>query len=173
MVTGVYAAKNIMGESNHDVWAVNTEKEYHEEDRTASVNAGDRMVPKRVQVNVDELPKENEDELIEIVFAKLDPVALGAAVGTVSGLLILIGTTILILKGGSVVGPNLSLLGNFLFGFQVTWGGSLVGFLEGGIGGFAIGYSGASLRNWSMKAYAKFMQWREETARRRNLLDKV
>jgi protoporphyrinogen oxidase len=30
MVTGVYAARNIMG-GDHDVWAVNTEKEYHEE----------------------------------------------------------------------------------------------------------------------------------------------
>ncbi|GJL58212.1 MAG: hypothetical protein NPIRA03_10690 [Nitrospirales bacterium] len=171
MVTGVYAARNIMGESQHDVWAVNTEKAYHEENRTTSGNGGDRMVPVRVQVSGDELPKENEEELIEIVFAKLDPVAMGVAVGTISGLLILIGTVILVLKGGPVVGPNLSLLGNFLFGFQVTWGGSLIGFLEGGVGGFAIGYSGASLRNWSMKAYAKFIRWREEVNRRRNLLD--
>ncbi|WNM61122.1 NAD(P)/FAD-dependent oxidoreductase [Candidatus Nitrospira neomarina] len=171
MVTGVYAARNIMGESHHDVWAVNTEKAYHEEDRTTSGNGGDRMVPVRVQVSGDELPIANEEELIEIVFAKLDPVAMGVAVGTISGLLILIGTVILVLKGGPVVGPNLSLLGNFLFGFQVTWGGSLIGFLEGGVGGFAIGYSGASLRNWSMKAYAKIIRWREEVNRRRNLLD--
>jgi protoporphyrinogen oxidase len=171
MVTGLYAARNIMGESHHDVWAVNTEKAYHEEDRTISGNGGDRMVPMRVQVSKDALPIDNEEELIEIVFAKLDPVAMGVAVGTISGLLILIGTVILVLKGGPVVGPNLSLLGNFLFGFQVTWGGSLIGFLEGGVGGFAIGYSGASLRNWSMKAYAKFIRWREEANRRRNLLD--
>ena len=171
MVTGVYAARNIMGESRHDVWAVNTEKAYHEEDRTTSGNGGDRMVPVRVQVSGDELPIENEEELIEIVFAKLDPVAMGVAVGSISGLLILIGTVILVLKGGPVVGPNLSLLGNFLFGFQVTWGGSLIGFLEGGVGGFALGYSGASLRNWSMQAYAKFIRWREEVNRRRNLLD--
>ncbi|MCB9774910.1 MAG: NAD(P)/FAD-dependent oxidoreductase [Nitrospiraceae bacterium] len=171
MVTGVYAARNIMGESHHDVWAVNTEKAYHEEDRKTSGNGGDRMVPVRVQVSGDELPIENEEELIEIVFAKLDPVAMGVAVGSISGLLILIGTVILVLKGGPVVGPNLSLLGNFLFGFQVTWGGSLIGFLEGGVGGFALGYSGASLRNWSMQAYAKFIRWREEVNRRRNLLD--
>lgn len=171
MVTGVYAARNIMGESHHDVWAVNTEKAYHEENRTTSGDGGDRMVPVRVQVSGDELPIANEEELIEIVFAKLDPVAMGVAVGTISGLLILIGTVILVLKGGPVVGPNLSLLGNFLFGFQVTWSGSLIGFLEGGVGGFALGYSGASLRNWSMKAYAKFIRWREEVNRRRNLLD--
>ena len=32
MLTGVYAARNIAGE-RHDVWAVNTEMEYHEESR--------------------------------------------------------------------------------------------------------------------------------------------
>ncbi|MCA9452819.1 MAG: NAD(P)/FAD-dependent oxidoreductase, partial [Nitrospira sp.] len=62
MVTGVYAARNIMGESHHDVWAVNTEKAYHEEDRKTSGNGGDRMVPVRVQVSGDELPIENEEE---------------------------------------------------------------------------------------------------------------
>jgi hypothetical protein len=172
MVTGVYAARNIMG-GHHDVWAVNTEKEYHEEGQSASINAGDRMVPARVQVNVEEPLMEAEKELIEFVFAKLDPVAMGVAVGAVSGLLIFIATTVLGIKGGPVVGPNLSLLGNFFYGFDVTWGGALVGLLEGGFGGFAIGYLGASFRNWGMKAYAQFMRWREEAARRRNLLDKV
>ena len=172
MVTGVYAARNIMGGS-HDVWAVNTEKEYHEEGKSPSVNTGDRMVPARVQVSVEEPLLEAEEELIEIVFARVDPLALGVAVGTVSGLLVFIATAILVIKGGPVVGPNLSLLGNFFLGFDVTWGGAFVGLLEGGVGGFAIGYLGASFRNWGMKAYAKFMRWREETARRRNLLDKV
>lgn len=172
MVTGVYAAQNIMG-GNQDVWAVNTEKEYHEEGRSAPVNAGDRMVPARVQVNVEEPLMEDEEELIEIVFARLDPVAMGVAIGTVSGLLIFIATVMLVIKGGPVVGPNLSLLGHFLYGFQVTWGGSLVGLLEGGIGGFGIGYLGASFRNWSMKAYAQFIRWRAEVACRRQILDKV
>ena len=172
MVTGVYAARNIMG-GDHDVWEVNTEKEYHEEGRSTPVNAGDRLVPARVQVTVEEPLIEDEEELIEIVFSRLDPVAMGVAVGTVSGLLIFIVTLIQIIKGGSAVGPNLSLLGHFLFGFDVTWDGALVGFLEGGLGGFAIGYLGASFRNWGMKAYAQFMRWRGEVARRRNLLDKV
>jgi len=171
MVTGVYAAQNIMG-GNQDVWAVNTEKEYHEEGQSTPGNAGDRMVPARVQVNVEESLTE-EEEIIEIVFARLDPVAMGVAFGTVSGLVIFIATAIQIIKGGTAVGPNLSLLGHYLFGFQVTWGGALVGFLEGGIGGFAIGYLGASFRNWSMEAYAQFMRWRGEADRRRHLLDKV
>jgi hypothetical protein len=116
---------------------------------------------------------EAEEELIEIVFARLDPVALGVAIGTVSGLVIFFATAILVIKGGPVVGPTLSLLGNFLYGFDVTWGGALVGLLEGGMVGFGIGYLGASFRNWGMKAYAQFMRWRAEAARRRNLLDKI
>jgi protoporphyrinogen oxidase len=172
MVTGVYAAGNIMGETN-DVWAVNTEKEYHEEGRGAQSKAGDRMVPTRVQVNVENALSGDEEEIIEFVFARLDPVALGVAVGTVMGLVIFMATLVLVLKGGSVVGPGLALLGNYLIGFEVTWSGSLVGLVEGGLGGFAIGYVSASLRNWGMTTYAHYMRWRGEVIRRRNLLDKV
>jgi protoporphyrinogen oxidase len=172
MVTGVYAARNIMG-GQHDVWAVNTEKEYHEEGGSAQGKAGDRMVPGRVQVRMEEPREEVDDTYIEFVFAKLDPVALGVAVGTVSGLAIFLATAILVIKGGSVVGPNLSLLEHYLLGFQVTWGGALVGFLEGSLVGFAIGYCSASLRNLGMTGYAKWLQWRDEAARRRHLLDKV
>lgn len=172
MMTGVYAARNIMGDSHHDVWAVNTEKEYHEEARNTLPYAGDRMIPTRVQGSVEE-PINGQDEIIQIVFARLDPFALGVAVGAVSGFAIFAATAILLIKGGTVIGPRLSLLGHFLFGFQMTWGGALIGCLEGGLIGFSIGYAGASLRNWSMGAYAKFRRWREETDRRRHLLDKV
>jgi len=43
MLTGVYAARNIVGETN-DVWAVNTEMEYHEDGKARTV-VGDRGVP--------------------------------------------------------------------------------------------------------------------------------
>jgi len=121
MVTGVYAAWNIMGE-HHDVWAVNTEKEYHEEGQRGGVEAGDRLVPTRVQVTVEEPISGTEEEFIEMVFAKLDPLALGVAMGVVSGVAIFIATAILVIQGGPVVGPTLSLLGHFLYGFEVTWG---------------------------------------------------
>lgn len=172
MMTGVYAARNIMGLSHHDVWAVNTEKEYHEEGRMALPSAGDRMVPTQVQGAVDE-SLSGQEAIIQIVFAKLDPVALGVAVGVVTGLAIFAATAILLLKGGPVIGPRLSLLGHFLFGFNMTWGGALIGCLEGSLMGFSIGYAGAFIRNGSLRTYAKFRRWREETDRRRHLLDKV
>lgn len=173
MVTGVYAAHNIMG-GHHDVWSVNTEKAYHEEGREGILsNAGYRMVPRRIQISTESPLNEAEEEFIEFVFAKLDPIALGVAVGTVSGFLIFFATAILVIKGGPVVGPTLSLLGNFLYGYEVTWGGALVGLAEGGLVGFGIGYVGATLRNLTYKAYARLIRAREEAARRRNLLDKV
>jgi hypothetical protein len=41
----------------------------------------------------------------------------------------------------------LSLLGNYLFGFEVSWPGLAVGFVEAGLLGFAIGWVSARLAN--------------------------
>ncbi|MDE3050276.1 MAG: FAD-dependent oxidoreductase, partial [Nitrospirota bacterium] len=172
MLTGVYAAGNILGE-RHDVWSVNTEKEYHEEERVAKSSAGDRLVPTRVSVSVGEAIEEPEDKVIEIAFAKIDPLALGVAVGVVSGLGIFMASAILLLRGGTVVGPTLSLLANYLFGFEVTWTGAVMGLFEGGMLGFAVGALAAGLRNWALKAYAKIVRWRGEREDRRHLLDKM
>jgi hypothetical protein len=172
MLTGVYAARNILGE-RHDVWSVNTEKEYHEEEAMARPKAGDRLVPARVSVSVPEAIEESEDNVIEAAFAKIDPLALGVAVGVVSGLGIFMASAILLLRGGPVVGPRLSLLGNYLFGFEVTWTGAVIGLFEGGMWGFAAGALAAGLRNRALKVYAKIVRWREERDDRRHLLDKM
>ena len=172
MLTGVYAAGNILGE-RHDVWAVNTEKEYHEEERVAQLNAGDRLVPTRISVSVGEAIEESGDEVIEAAFAKIDPLALGVAVGVVSGLGIFMASAILLLRSGPVVGPTLSLLGNYLIGFEVTWTGAVIGLFEGGMSGFAVGALAAGLRNSALKVYAKIVRSREERDDRRHLLDKM
>lgn len=172
MLTGVYAAGNILGEQ-HDVWSVNTEKEYHEEERVTQPNAGDRLVPIRVSVSVGEAIEESEDRVIEVAFAKIDPLALGVAVGVVSGLGVFMASAILLLRGGPVVGPMLSLLGNYLIGFEVTWVGAVISLLEGGMLGFVVGALAAGLRNWALKLYAKIVRSREERDDRRHLLDKM
>ena len=172
MLTGVYAAGNILGDKR-DVWSVNTEKEYHEEGTTTQPNAGDRLVPTRVTVPVDEAIVKAEDSVIEIAFAKIDPIALGIAVGVVTGLGIFMASAVLLVRGGAAPGPTLSLLGNYLFGFEVSWGGAIIGLLEGGLLGFAVGCVAAGLRNWILKLYAKIVRWREGRDDRRHLLDKM
>jgi protoporphyrinogen oxidase len=170
MLTGVYAARNVTGERN-DVWSVNTEKEYLEEG--GCLSQGDRLVPVPVMVGVGEKGRDIEDGLIEVVFARLDPLALGVALGWVKGFLLFLATTILLLKGGEHVGHTLSLLGNYVPGFQVTWTGMAIGCVQLGLMGFALGYFGACLRNGAIQAYASFVLWRGQSDARRDLLDRV
>ncbi|MEJ7712642.1 MAG: hypothetical protein WKF84_23045 [Pyrinomonadaceae bacterium] len=79
----------------------------------------------------------------------------------------------LVLKGGAVIGPTLSLLDNFFYGYDVTWTGALVGFAQACVAGFALGCGGASIRNWVMSGYACFVRRGADAASRRDLLDKV
>jgi hypothetical protein len=46
MMTALYAARNIMGE-DHDLWAVNTDEEYHEEAKAAPATIDAESEPKR------------------------------------------------------------------------------------------------------------------------------
>ncbi|MGE0887592.1 MAG: NAD(P)/FAD-dependent oxidoreductase [Blastocatellales bacterium] len=177
MLTAVYAARNIVGEKN-DVWAVNTEMEYHEEVKSKSSGdtvsvpgtMGDRVVPMPLGTSVSDALA---DEIIQKVFAKLDPIALGVSMGVVVGVGLFLATMALLLKGGPVVGPTLGLLNNFLIGYEVTWQGAFVGLIEGAIGGFLLGYSLANLRNWGMRAYAHLIRRRAESKAQQHLLDEV
>ncbi len=175
MLTGVYAARNIVG-ADYDVWSVNVEQEYHEEVRSetgkATIAAGvqERLVPVRAPAQPGPLTPE---EFVEAAFARLDPLAMGASVGLVSSAGLIAASVILLLKQGPVVGPNLSLLANYLLGFEVSWTGLWIGAIEAAAGGFMLGYVGASLRNWGITAYAWLIKRRAEAEDRRDLLDRV
>lgn len=151
MLTGIYAARNLVGE-HHDVWSVNTDTEYHEEQREARATTAERLVPVRVTKN--KTHASFPEEILTSTLAKVDPLALGVAVGLVSVLTLFLMTTTLLVRGGPEVGPNLALLGHYLIGFTVSWTGAVVGAIEVGLSGFTVGYLGASLYNWSMTAYA-------------------
>ena len=165
MLAGMLAARNVAGAA-HEVWEVNVESDYHEEVQggAAAANAagssdarlrrGDRLVPGAA-------PAPLLESLLREAFARYDPVALGGAVATVSGAGLFAATAVLLVSGGDRVGPNLSLVGNYLYGFAPSWPGAVVGILEAGLGGFAIGYLLARGINWLVH--------RHETAIRRRL----
>jgi hypothetical protein len=161
MLTGIYAARNITGEKL-DVWSVNTEKEYLEEEQATASRSGDRLVPVGIIPAISETDA-NAEVILETIFARLDPVAMGGAVGIVSGLLLFLATAILLLKGGTVIGPNLSLLSHYLLGYQVTWAGAFLGLVEAGVIGFILGYLFASLRNLGLVIYAYFIKRRAQS----------
>jgi protoporphyrinogen oxidase len=161
MLTGIYAARNVTGEKL-DVWSVNTEKEYLEEEHSTIAGSGDRLVPVGIVPAISET-EDAAEVILETIFARLDPVAMGGAVGIVSGVVLFLATAILLLKGGEVIGPNLSLLSHYLLGYQVTWAGAFLGLAEAGVVGFILGYLFAYLRNLGLTVYAYFIKRRAES----------
>ena len=87
----------------------------------------------------------------EIVFTRLarfNATVQGLTCGILLGGAIFLATNWLILKGGESVGPHLGLLGQFFFGYQVTFVGSLIGLAYGFVTGFLTGCLAATLYNW-------------------------
>ncbi len=95
-------------------------------------------------------------------FAPLHKRAMGVAIGVVAGGVLWLATAILLLKGGYPVGPMLGLLGQFLYGYSVTWAGSFIGLLWGFVLGFVAGWCFAALRNGIFRLWLKLIYWRAE-----------
>lgn len=72
----------------------------------------------------------------------------GVMIGLLAGLALFAATNWLVLKGGAVVGPHLSLLGQYFIGYRVTFVGSLIGFVYSFALGFVVGYGFARLYNF-------------------------
>jgi len=162
MLAGVWAARNVAG-AQHDLWSINVDADYHE--GGAAEAPRDRLVPGPV-VRV-------EAAAMARVFSRLDPVALGSAVGIVAAIGILLATVALLLKGGQVVGPNLALLGQILPGYRVSWSGALVGLVETLALGFALGWSAAWLRNRALYARVQDLRRRAREELEGRVLDEV
>jgi hypothetical protein len=134
MLTGMLAAENVLG-AHHNLWEVNEEEGYLEE------------------VKAEELVSE---KILTRTFARMDKLAFASAVGSVSGLLLLIATIWLVIKGGEVVGPNLQLLSQYFVGYTVTVKGAFIAFGYMFFWGFLFGWLFAYLRNLSL---ALFIYW--------------
>lgn len=80
------------------------------------------------------------DRALRVRLLRLEAVVQGIAWGLVAGLALFVATNWLLLKGGRVVGPHLSLLRQFFIGYEVSFVGSLIGFAYAFACGFAAGY---------------------------------
>ena len=88
------------------------------------------------------------EKMVLIKLTRFNAAISGLSTGLFFGFGLFIATNFLLLKGGEVVGPHLSLLGQFFIGYQVSFVGSLIGFLYGFVTGFVVGYMFAYLYNW-------------------------
>ena len=95
-----------------------------------------------------EQDKKRLEDIVLARIVRLNAKVQGVVTGLLAGLALFVATNWLILKGGTVVGPHLALLGQFFIGYRVTFVGSLIGFAYGFISGFTAGYFVAGLYNW-------------------------
>ena len=91
------------------------------------------------------------EEILERTVLLLNANILGIVFGLVAGIIIFASTNFLILKGGEVIGPHLSLLRNFFPFYSVTFLGSIVGFGYGLLTGYIAGFIIGSIYNLVVK----------------------
>jgi protoporphyrinogen oxidase len=135
MMTGSLAVKNAVDGESHNLWNVNTDQEYHEEVKADQIEALEQIDPELMQTAV------------AATYAKLNRNAFGLSTGITAGMLLWIATMFLVIKGGSVVGPHLSLLSQYFPGYTVSFFGSFLGFFYMFFVGFVGGWVFAFIRN--------------------------
>jgi hypothetical protein len=86
-------------------------------------------------------------ELLVTRLVRLNDLAYGAAAGVLLGLAVFVATIWLVLKGGDVVGPHLSLLSQFFIGYSVSVLGAVIGFCYGFVIGLVGGFIAARVYN--------------------------
>jgi hypothetical protein len=94
---------------------------------------------------------DEENVLKQVVLTRLvrlNATVQGLVTGIIAGLGIFVATNWLVLKGGDVVGPHLGLLAQFFIGYEVSFAGSLIGFMYAFATGFMVGYGVARIYNW-------------------------
>ena len=154
MLAGLYAARNVAGESR-DLWSINREETFHEEVRredAARRGVAGRLAPRRVGTDI--------ESLLQDAFAHYDPVAMGGAVGITASLGLAVATSALLLGPDTNFVPMLSLLGEYFFGYEVSWAGLLIGMVEAGGLGFGLGWVGAWLINHLVSAFERDLERR-------------
>jgi len=109
---------------------------------------------------------------LQLAFAPIHKRAFGVAVGTTSALLVACVTLVHVL-----LDPpdeiNLSLLGNFFYGYTVTWPGIFVGAFWGFVVGFTGGWFAAFCRNLAIAVSVFLTRTRAELNETRDFLDHI
>ena len=80
-----------------------------------------------------------EQQTVTRTIARIHEKGWGIALGVLLAVGLIIATNVLVARGGSVVGPHLSLLSWYFPGYSVTVGGSLIGAVYAFVVGYALG----------------------------------
>ncbi len=157
MLAGLYAARNVAGEKL-ELWSINEEETFHEEvrrDEAEQRGVAGRLTPRPVGSDI--------ESLLQDTFAHYDPVAMGGAVGITASLGLAVATAVLLLGSDTSFVPMLSLLGQYFFGYGVSWPGLVIGMVEAGGFGFGLGWVGARLVNQLVSGFERDLERRLAT----------
>ncbi|MBI3661481.1 MAG: hypothetical protein HY234_00300 [Acidobacteria bacterium] len=123
------------------------------------------------EIMAEETPQEQLPSPLLLAFAPIHRTAMGVAFGAVLGGLLFLMTLILVAKGGYPIGPTLALLGQFFFGYTVTFPGAFVGLLWGFGVGFLLGWGFAVVRNLIVWSWLTLIRSRAEMEEYGDFLD--
>ena len=119
--------------------------------------------------SLEELPPE-----LALAFAPLHKAAFGLAIGTALGVTVFGITAINLLRGHNAdAALPLWLLGQYFFGYTVSWLGAFIGFAWGMVAGFVAGWFFAFCRNFALAASMFVIKTRAELSATRDFLDHV
>jgi hypothetical protein len=81
----------------------------------------------------------SEERTVRRELLRLNAKAWGIAAGLLGGLTLFAATLVLVIKGGSPIGPHLGVLSVYLPGYRVTTAGAFIGFIYLFVIGYALG----------------------------------
>ena len=109
---------------------------------------------------------------LALAFAPLHKRAFGIALGLAAGLLFFSFTAIYILRG-PIQGANLWLLGQYFWGYRVTWPGAFMGLVWGFVVGFVAGWFIAFCRNFMLAVSIFIIRTRADLNQSNDFLDHI
>lgn len=100
-------------------------------------------------------------QTLEMAISPVHKAALGVAAGLVAGLLVAAATAFVVVLRPQPE-PRLDLLAHYFYGYSVSWGGVVVGFLWAFAVGFVGGWFVAFVRNFVTAVWLFFVRTRAQ-----------
>ena len=126
-------------------------------------------------IGVDTVMEDLQDDLPQealLAFLPLHKRALGIAFGIVGGLAVF-AVTIFHITVLGVDSPEIWLLRQYFYGYEVSWKGAFIGLFWGFVTCFVFGWFAAFMRNLIIAATVFIARTREELRQTRDFLDHI
>ena len=105
-------------------------------------------------------------------FAPIHKRTLGVASGIVAALVVF-AVTVFHVVGAPPGGPNIALLGQYLYGYDVTWRGAFVGAWWSFVAAFVAGWFVAFVRNFVLATWLFLLRTKADLVRTTDFLDHI